>query len=30
PDDTPYSNRCFVFYVYFTNEYPTTPSSIYL
>ncbi|CAF4621052.1 unnamed protein product, partial [Rotaria socialis] len=30
PDRTPYSNGCFIFDVYFPNEYPTTPSSINL
>ncbi|CAF2429363.1 unnamed protein product [Rotaria sp. Silwood2] len=30
PDGRPYSNRCFIFDVYFPNEYPTTPPSIYL
>ncbi|CAF5217543.1 unnamed protein product, partial [Rotaria magnacalcarata] len=30
PDGTPYSNGCFVFDVYFPNEYPTTPPSINL
>ncbi|CAF1073577.1 unnamed protein product [Rotaria sp. Silwood1] len=30
PDGTPYSNGCFIFDVYFPNEYPTTPPSINL
>ena len=30
PDGTPYSNGCFLFDVYFPNEYPTSPPSINL
>ena len=30
PDGTPYSNGCFLFDVYFPNEYPTAPPSINL
>ncbi|CAF1018140.1 unnamed protein product [Rotaria sordida] len=30
PDGTPYSNGCFIFDVYFPNEYPTTLPSINL
>ena len=30
PDETPYSNGCFLFDVYFPNEYPTSPPSINL
>ena len=30
PDGTPYSNGCFIFDVYFPNEYPTSPPSINL
>ncbi|CAF1366021.1 unnamed protein product, partial [Rotaria sordida] len=29
-DGTPYSNGCFIFDVYFPNQYPTTPPSINL
>ncbi|CAF0950186.1 unnamed protein product [Rotaria sordida] len=30
PDSTPYSNGCFIFDLYFPNQYPTTPPSICL
>jgi baculoviral IAP repeat-containing protein 6 len=30
PEGTPYSNGCFLFDVYFPNEYPTSPPSINL
>ncbi|CAF1285078.1 unnamed protein product, partial [Didymodactylos carnosus] len=30
PDSTPYANGCFVFDVYFPNEYPSVPPSINL
>ncbi|CAF3457154.1 unnamed protein product, partial [Rotaria sp. Silwood2] len=30
PDSTSYSNGCFIFYLYFPNQYPTTPPSICL